>query len=289
MFNKIVVREVLAFLRKPDTDALYVFGHTGTGKTSGITQILSKLNWPTQQLTCHEDLQFAELVGQFVMRSEKPGEAPQMKWIDGPLTTAMREGHALVLNEIDLVEPGELSGLNDVLDGRPLVISENGGEIIHPHPDFRVFVTGNSCGSGDESGAYPGIKAQNLAAMDRYRMLEVEYPDAEIEENILRNVTPDLPEVIVKGMVKTANEIRLVFMGRTEDGSSALDAGTQLGVTMSTRLLRRWANLTWDFSNANNALQYALDIALLRRASPEERVAITQICKSVFGEQWGAE
>ncbi|KKN12880.1 hypothetical protein LCGC14_1012020 [marine sediment metagenome] len=289
VFSKEMVREVLAFLRKPDSDAMYVFGHTGTGKTSGINQILSKLNWPAQQLTCHEDLQFAELVGQFVMRSERPGEAPQMKWIYGPLAKAMRDGHALVLNEVDLVEPGELSGLNDVLDGRPLVISENGGEIIYPHPDFRVFVTGNSFGSGDERGVYQGVKVQNLAAMDRYRMLEVKYLAPEIEEKIIQNVAPDLPEVIVKGMVQSANEIRHVFMGQADQGSSGLDINTQLGVTMSTRVIRRWANLTMDFSKADNALQYALDIALLRRTQPEERVAISQICKSVFGEQWSVE
>ncbi|HDZ37190.1 MAG TPA: CbbQ/NirQ/NorQ/GpvN family protein, partial [Marinobacter sp.] len=223
------------------------------------------------------------------MRSERPGEAPQMKWIYGPLAKAMRDGHALVLNEVDLVEPGELSGLNDVLDGRPLVISENGGEIIYPHPDFRVFVTGNSFGSGDERGVYQGVKVQNLAAMDRYRMLEVKYLAPEIEEKIIQNVAPDLPEVIVKGMVQSANEIRHVFMGQADQGSSGLDINTQLGVTMSTRVIRRWANLTMDFSKADNALQYALDIALLRRTQPEERVAISQICKSVFGEQWSVE
>jgi cobaltochelatase CobS len=87
----------------------------------------------------------------------------------GPLAVAMREGHLLLINEVDLADPAELAGLNDVLEGRPLVITQNGGEIIKPHPMFRVVVTGNSTGSGDASGLYQGVMMQNLAAMDRYR------------------------------------------------------------------------------------------------------------------------
>ncbi|MBO0180522.1 AAA family ATPase, partial [Vibrio parahaemolyticus] len=92
-----------------------------------------------------------------------------------PLAIAMREGHVLLINEVDLVDPAELSGLNDILEGRPLVIAQNGGEIIKPHPMFRVIVTGNSTGSGDPSGLYQGVMMQNLAAMDRYRFSVVPY------------------------------------------------------------------------------------------------------------------
>ena len=61
----------------------------------------------------------------------------------GPLAKAMKYGHVLVLNEIDLADAGELAGLNDVLEGRPLVLADNAGEIIHPHPLFRVVATAN--------------------------------------------------------------------------------------------------------------------------------------------------
>ncbi|MDO6928722.1 AAA family ATPase, partial [Acinetobacter baumannii] len=84
----------------------------------------------------------------------------------GPLAVAMREGHLLLINEVDLADPAELAGLNDVLEGRPLVIAQNGGEIIKPHPMCRVVVTVNSTGSGDASGLYKGVMMQNLAAMD---------------------------------------------------------------------------------------------------------------------------
>ncbi|MFW8217024.1 AAA family ATPase, partial [Klebsiella pneumoniae] len=131
----------------------------------------------------------------------------------GPLAVAMREGHLLLINEVDLADPAELAGLNDVLEGRPLVIAQNGGEIIKPHPMFRVVVTGNSTGSGDASGLYQGGMMQNLAAMDRYRFTKVGYADEEAELSILGRVTPKLPENVRKGMVRIANQVRKLFLG----------------------------------------------------------------------------
>ena len=276
--KKEIVRDILAFLRRPSGDAMYIYGHTGTGKTSAVTQIAAVLNWPVQQITAHMRMEFAELVGKFVLMAPAPGESPVMSWMDGPLSVAMREGHLLLINEIDLIDPGELSGLNDVLEGRPLVISENGGEIINPHPNFRVVVTGNSNGSGDESGFYQGVMAQNIAAMDRYRMIEVDYLEPEIEHKILSTAHKELPTSIVHAMVKVANEIRSVFKGNA--------AEVELGLTMSTRTLRRWASLTLAFKSAENPLAYGLNQALLARANSEEKEAITRICKDTFGNLW---
>ena len=274
------LREVIAFLNNPSGDAMFVSGPTGSGKTSGICEILGRLNWPTQQITAHGRMELADLIGHHALVSGAPGEAPSMKFMYGPLAIAMREGHALLINEIDLADPAELAGLNDVLEGRPLVISQNGGEVIKAHPLFRVFVTGNSTGAGDMSGQYQGIQMQNLAAMDRYRFSLVSYPDAEVEATILEAAVPRMPKVIREGMIKVANEVRKLFMGG--DGQP----GT-IALTMSTRTLLRWAKLALTFKKAPNALEYALGQALLNRATPEEKEAITRIAKDVLGEdQW---
>lgn len=277
VFRKELLREVLAFLNDPSGDALYVTGPTGSGKTSGITEIASRLNWPVQQMTCNGRMEASDLIGHYVLSSENPGETPQMRFQYGPLSNAMREGHILLLNEVDVVDPAELSGLNDVLEGRPLVITANGGEIIKPHPMFRVVVTGNSTGNGDSTGLYQGVVMQNLAAMDRYRFTRVDYPHADVEGNILGNAAPGIPAVIRDRMVRVANEIRSLFVGAGEG---------QLAVTMSTRTLVRWANLAIAFRGAPNAMEYALRQALLLRAAPEEAEAIVRIAKDVFGDSW---
>lgn len=115
IFRKELIREVTAFLKKPFGDALYVTGPTGSGKTSGITEIAARLSWPVQQITANGRMELADLVGHHALISPKPGEAPIMKFMYGPLATAMKHGQILLINEIDLADPAELSGLNDVL------------------------------------------------------------------------------------------------------------------------------------------------------------------------------
>lgn len=276
IFNRDLVRDLRAFLKAPNGDALYVTGPTGSGKTSGVLQMSARLNWPVQSLTAHGRMEFSDFVGYHSLVSNKPGDAPTMQFVYGPLPTAMKNGHILLINEIDLIDPGELSGLNDVLDGRPLVISQNAGEIINPHPMFRVIVTGNSTGMGDETGLYQGIQMQNLAAMDRYRFIEVNYPDSETEKSILLKSAPSLGVDLVQRMVATANSVRKLFVG--DESSSG-----ELSVTMSTRTLLRWAKLTVQFQGAQSPVLMALDQAILKRCPRAESAAIKRIAKDEIG------
>ena len=279
VFRASFIREITAFLKSPHGDAMWITGPTGSGKTSGVTEVAARLNWPVQQITAHGRMEMGDLVGHHALVSPAPGQTPVMEFMYGPLAVAMKEGHILLINEVDLADPAEISGLNDVLEGRPLVIAQNGGEIIKPHPMFRVIVTGNSNGSGDQSGLHQGVMMQNIAALDRYRFIQVGYADDIIEMDILARVAPALPEVTRTGMVKLANQIRTLFMG--ENGNDG-----NISVTMSTRNLVRWAKLSLQFRGAPNALHYALDQALLLRTSKEEAEAILRLAKDAFGDQW---
>lgn len=285
VFRKELVREMRDFLMTPRGDAMFLSGPTGSGKTSLVTEFCARLNWPVQEITCNGRMEVADMIGHHALVSPAPGQTPVMQFMHGPLAVAMKEGHVLLLNEIDMLDPAELSGLNDVLEGRPLVIAQNGGEVIKPHPSFRVIATGNSLGSGDATGLYQGVSMQSMAAMDRFRFMIVGYADPEVEEGILTKESPDLGGDIIKSMVRLANEVRALFMGEG-------DSGGELSITMSTRVLRRWARLAIAFRSSQNAagernaLSYALHMAMLRRASPEEQTAVLQLAKSIFGDSW---
>ena len=224
-------------------------------------------------------MELADLIGYHALVSTAPGQIPVMQFMYGPLAKAMREGHILLINEIDMADPAELAGLNDILEGRPLVIAQNGGEIIQPHPMFRVVATGNSSGAGDTSGLYQGVQMQNLASMDRYRFLKVGYTSPEVEKAIVSRTCPKLAANVVDKMITVAGKIRDLFIGGDASDS-------QLSVTMSTRTLVRWAKLTSQYRGAPNAASMGLEQALLMRAVPEEKEAILRITKDVFGDLW---
>ena len=273
VFDRDRLRKLLAFLDNPEGDGLYLCGPTGCGKTSLVVQAAARLHWPTQMVPVHGRMELDDLLGQKVLEN---GNTP---YLYGALSIAVKEGHILILDEMDVADPSELAGLYDLLDGAPLVLAQNGGEIIPVHPRFRFVATGNSAGAGDGSGLYQGVLRQSLAWLDRFRCIEVDYPDEFTELMILNQLVPDLPVVVREKMVKLANEIRRLFTG-SQEGES------QLSVTLSTRGLVRWARLSLRFQGAPRVFEYALEQALTARVEPAERQAIHRIGSDVFGELW---
>jgi cobaltochelatase CobS len=269
VFRKEMLRDVLAWLADSSGEGLYLFGPTGCGKSSLICQVAARLNLPVERVNAHSRLELAELTGHFLLTGGS------MHFIHGPLSIALRDGYLFLLDELDLLDPATLAGLNTVLDGSSLSIPET-GEVIVPHPEFRFVATGNTSGAGDRTGLYQGALRQNLAFMDRFWVVAVSYPDPELENEVLSRSAPLLPEILRRRMVEVANEVRRLFLGESEEASA-------IEVTMSTRVLVRWARLAIRFSGA--PLAYALDRALTFRAEPATREAIRQIVQRHLGDE----
>lgn len=272
VFRKGLFRDVANFLRRPYNHALWLSGPTGSGKTSVITEIAARLNWAVFSITCTGRMEFEDLVGRPMVVKKADESQPSVRFIYGPLARAMKQGGILILNEVDLCDPAQLSGLNDILEGRPLTITQNGGEVIQPHPMFRVVATANSRGSGDDSGQYCGVQVQNVAALDRYRVLEVGYLPEAIEKSLLGKLFGDtIPEGITDGMCSVAERCRALFV----EG--------QLAAPMSTRCLCFWAQLLGDYAGAPNALKESLKLCFTNRLSEPERVSVFTLCQQIFG------
>ena len=275
-------RDVVVWFLNPQ-EPLYVFGPCGCGKTSCIKQMAARLNYPVFEVTGHGRLEFADLVGHLAVKDDN------MAFEYGPLALAMRYGALLLLNEIDLTSPEIAAGLNSVLDGSPLCIAENGGELIAPRAMFRFVATANTNGGGDDTGLYQGTQRQNLAWLDRFIICEVGYPSADVEKSLLARRFPSLPESLCATMVDYANEVRKLFMGET----STSNLTNTIEVTFSTRSLLRWGDLTVRFQPlAHQGIQpvtYALDRALAYRASRETRAMLYELAQRMFPQQIEAE
>lgn len=203
---------------------MMLIGDAGVGKSSVIVEIAARLNIPLYQMACSGKTRFQHLVGS---RELVGGET---RWVDGPLTRAMREGGILLMDEVTRLDAGEQMNLAAVLDARSSLTIPDTGEVVKPHPRFRVAATGNSGGFGDDSGAYVGEKPSSFAFLDRFQKIRVNPMPAAVETWLLQRVS-GLPDEIISLMTKLGNEVRKNFVG----------AGGGLSVTISPRAMQVWA------------------------------------------------
>lgn len=275
-FRRDLLRDFLAWWNfAPAGEGLMLTGPTGSGKSSLVLQAAARLNWPVQRITGHSRMEFADLVGRAVIRKDG-----SMGFEYGPLARAMKDGHIFLLDEIDMLDPGESAGMNGIVQGEPLTIPENGGEVIYPSPYFRFAATGNSKGAGDD-GMYAGVSRQNQAFLDRFWMVVVGYPDATVEKKIIRNAMIKPEKDLINKFVQVAKHVR-------KQHQQGL-----LEITMSTRTLKRWAQMTEFFYGVSgenkDPVYYALDRAVLNRAEEDTRAGVHEIVQRIFDTTEGGD
>lgn len=247
---------------------LFISGPLGCGKSSCLRQVAARLNWPVYEITGHEALQSVDLQGHMALRDGNT------VWVDGPLVQAMRHGGLCLFNEMDAALPSATIALNTVLDGAPLCIEQT-GEIVRPHPLFRFAATGNTCGNGDDSGAYVGTVHQNAALLDRFMAIEASYLPEDVEGKLLGTA---LPEVVRNTMQAFAKVVRQAVAGQSSDYQD-------LTVPVSTRALVLWAALAQRFAGLAkagvNVLEYSMLRAVGNKRSHAERVVLCEILQRV--------
>ncbi len=270
VFDAPLLRFLLSFLGRPAGDALYLHGPSGCGKTSAVIQTAAVLRWPAVSLTLNGRFELADLIGHPAIVKDR------LVFVHGPLARAMKHGYILVLNELDLADAAELSGLNDVLEGRSLVVIQNNGEVIRPHPDFRLIVTANTRGTGNRS-SFHGTQLLNAAFLDRFIFVSCGYMPAERETSLLKKAVPGLSGDLVAGMVRVASEIR-------KSHAEPKPNHVYMSVPMSTRALVRWAELTAEYAYESNPAETAFVHAFAGRLSADERCYALRLRRDVMGD-----
>lgn len=245
---------------------ILISGAAGTGKSATILELAAQVNVPVFQMACSGRTRFAHMVGGRELVND------ETRWVDGPLVRAMREGGIFLMDEITRMDAGEQMNLASVLDARSSITIPDTGEVVSPHPHFRVAATGNSTGFGDETGAYPGEKIASVAFLDRFQKLVLPSLPYEAEVKLVQSVAPSLPAQIVERMVKLANEVR----------KASVDAGGTLVTTLSPRAVQIWAATAVAYQNAGiqGSTLEALSDTVLNGAPASDRGIIHELFDS---------
>ncbi|MEJ7805263.1 MAG: MoxR family ATPase [Telluria sp.] len=187
----------------------YVWGHKGSGKSELLEQVAARTNRPMMRVQHTVNTEESHITGQWTV---KGGETV---FELGPLPIAMLNGWTYCADEYDFGMPSVLALYQAVLEGKSLVIKEAPPEmrVIKPAPGFRFVATGNTNGSGDETGLYQGTLIQNSANYDRFGMvIHKQYMDKKSESLILQNHCKLTPADADK-MIDFATQVRQAYDG----------------------------------------------------------------------------
>ncbi|KAK5956684.1 AAA ATPase midasin [Knufia fluminis] len=156
-------------------------GPTSAGKTSMVEYLAKYTGNVSVRINNHEHTDLQEYLGSYAS-----GADGKLEYREGVLVEALRKGHWIVLDELNLAPSDVLEALNRLLDdNRELLIPES-QEIVRPHPNFMLFATQNP------AGLYGGRK--RLSRAFRNRFLEIHVDD----------IPEDELEVILKGRTQIA-------------------------------------------------------------------------------------
>lgn len=242
---------------------LMLWGLHGSGKTTLIEQLCARTNRPTFRVQHTDTTEEAHIIGQMVVRNG----GTEFEY--GPLAEAMMRGYTYIADEYDFAHPAVIAVYQAVLEGKPLFIKEApaNGRLIKPHENFRFVATGNTNGSGDDTGLYSGTKIGNAAAYSRFGVtIQVHYPEPKVEASILCNrvgVTQDIADKLVD----FATRIRAMY----QSGEISLPISPRELIRASTIAVIR-----------GGMFRLGIDLAYANRLNATEGESVRQTAQRIF-------
>jgi len=247
-------------------------GYHGTGKSTHIEQVASRLNWPTVRVNLDSHISRIDLIGKDAIKLKDGKQITDFQ--EGILPWALRNPTAIVFDEYDAGRADVMFVIQRVLevDGKLTLLDQN--KVITPHPYFRIFSTANTVGLGDTTGLYHGTQQINQGQMDRWSLVAtLNYLPVEAEVAIVlsKNTSYDTEagRKTIKQMVTVAELTRTAFMSG------------DLSTVMSPRTVISWAQNTEIFRNVG----YAFRLSFLNKCDELERQTVAEFYQRCFDEE----
>ncbi|HEX5022043.1 MAG TPA: AAA family ATPase [Candidatus Binatia bacterium] len=203
-------------------------GPTGTGKTRFVEYMAWKLGQPLTivkdnrkavtngangngavplvTVACHEDLTASDLVGRYLL------DAHGTRWIDGPLTRAVKAGGICYLDEIVEARKDTTVIIHPLTDHRRLLTIDKLGEVVEAADSFLLVVSYNP-------GYQTALKDLKHSTRQRFVALEFHFPEPEREAKIIAHES-GVDEANAFQLAKLGHKVRNLREHGLKEGAS---------------------------------------------------------------------
>ena len=248
-----------------------VHGYHGTGKSTHITNVAARLNWPCIRVNLDSHISRIDLIGKDAIVVKDGKQVTEFQ--EGILPWSIQNPVALIFDEYDAMRPDVAFLMTKVLEAEGGLTLLEKNKVIKPNSYFRLFATANTVGLGDTTGLYTGTQQINQAQLDRWNITTtLNYLDLEKEMEIVLAKNKNLNNT--KGKEKVANMIKVASL--TRKGFIAGDIST----VMSPRTVIHWAENSSIFKDTG----YAFRVTFLNKCEELEKSIIAEYYQRCFGE-----
>ena len=203
-------------------------GPTGTGKTRFVEYMAWKLGQPLTivkdsakpptegangngavplvTVACHEDLTASDLVGRYLL------DANGTRWIDGPLTRAVKVGGICYLDEVVEARKDTTVIIHPLTDHRRLLTIDKLGEVVEAADNFLLVVSYNP-------GYQNALKDLKHSTRQRFVALDFQFPDAAREAKIIAHES-GVDDATALQLAKLGHKVRNLREHGLKEGAS---------------------------------------------------------------------
>ena len=203
-------------------------GPTGVGKTRFVEYMAWRLSQPLNVLTdgtkepgpsdagdngiplvtvaCHEDMTASDLIGRYLL------DADGTRWVDGPLTRAVKAGGICYLDEVVEARKDTTVIIHPLTDHRRMLTIDKLGQVVEAAEGFLMVVSYNP-------GYQNALKDLKHSTRQRFVALEFDFPPPEVETEIIKHEAGVETE-IAEQLAKLGDKIRNLRDHGLAEGSS---------------------------------------------------------------------
>uniref|UniRef100_A0AAR2JB73 Midasin n=1 Tax=Pygocentrus nattereri TaxID=42514 RepID=A0AAR2JB73_PYGNA len=175
-------------------------GSPGVGKTSLVAALAKASGNHLVRINLSEQTDVTDLFGTDL--PVEGGKGGEFAWRDGPLLAALKAGHWIVLDELNLASQSVLEGLNACFDHRAeIYIPELSMRFQVQHEKTKIFGCQNPFTQGG------GRKGLPKSFLNRFTQVYVDQLTSEDMQFISNSIFPNINEQIISKMVQFSNRL----------------------------------------------------------------------------------